>query len=160
MAGVAAAAVLAGSSAASAQRYRILIGVPGGRAEVAEFQPCIPAEGSGCGAWIDRTSPARNDQPAVVTAARTRDGTDSVYIQNGAVRMEPRRSSSGTAKVLGIKRALARAIVITPDSKYVFASFESTAADEVTILMIDLDTHTAIEKLVLPRVEGGLAMAR
>ena len=144
---------------ADAQRYRIAIGVPGGQTAIAEFRPCIPAEGSGCGAWIDHTSASVDGQPPVVKSALTRNGADSVSIANGGVRMRSmQKAARGDAKVLGIRQSVARAIALSADSRYVFAAYESTAADGVVVYMIDLDTRTAIASLPIARLEGGIGM--
>jgi hypothetical protein len=155
------ACIVAGvASRAGAQRYRVAIGVPGGQTAIAEFRPCIPAEGSGCGAWIDHTSPSTDGQPPVVKSALTRNGSDSVSIENGGVRMRSmKKSASGAAKVLGIRQSVARAIALSGDSRYVFAAYESTAVDGVVVYMIDLDTRTAIASLAIPRLDGGISMA-
>jgi hypothetical protein len=148
------------ASAAGAQRYRVAIGVPGGQTVVAEFRPCIPAEGSGCGAWIDHTSPSLEGQPPVVKAGLTGNGNDSVSIENGGIRMRSmKKTARGDAKVLGIRQSVARAIALSSDSRYAFAAYESTVADSVLVYMIDLDTRTAIASLAIPRLSGGIAMA-
>jgi hypothetical protein len=156
-----AAMIVAGlGSRAGAQRYRVAIGVPGGQTAIAEFRPCIPAEGSGCGAWIDHTSPSIDGQPPVVKSALTLNGSDSVSIANGGVRMRSmKKSARGDAKVLGIRQSVARAIALSGDSRYVFAAYESTAMDGVVVYMIDLDTRTAIASLPLRKLDGGISMA-
>src|SRR3954453_22243619 len=43
------------SVAAAQGRYRVVVGIAGTKQmSLIELVPCIPAEGSGCGAWVSR----------------------------------------------------------------------------------------------------------
>src|SRR5262249_52060970 len=74
----AAAASVLIASPAWAQRYRVLVADEGStRVSVVEFRPCVPAETSDCGAWLDRSydgtldssivRPTRRDSSVVST---------------------------------------------------------------------------------------------
>src|SRR6476660_10140707 len=85
---IAAAVVLATAAGrADAQRYRVLAASESGQRSVIEFRPCIPAEGSGCGAWIDREAVADTAIRLAPSTGARFGPADSIWIDRGAIRI-------------------------------------------------------------------------
>jgi hypothetical protein len=143
-------------------RYRVLVGLAGNRAAVVEFRPCIPAEGSDCGARVDRVidlvkdssvrAPAKND--------RVRADDREVAIVGGTLVVVPSGNDGKRAhRLRRDANFTAGALALSGDAKYVFVTFESgTAAVPSEIRMIDLSTGTSIAHAVLPATPGGVSM--
>jgi len=156
------ALALSAGNARAQGRYRVLVGLAGDRAVVVEFRPCIPAEGSDCGARVDRVidlakdssvhAPAKNDQ------VRAEDRT--VAIVGGTVVVIPLGNDGKRGhRMRRDANFTARALALSGDAQYVFVTFESgTAAVPSEIRMIDLSTGTSIAHAALPAAPGGVSM--
>ena len=162
--GVTAVAMLVLSSgAASAQgRYRVLVGLAGNRAAVVEFRPCIPAEGSDCGARVDRVIDLTKDSTVHAPRIDAHVSTEErgVILVGGTVVVMPSGNDGKRARRLHRDANFtARALALSGDAQYVFVTFESgTAAVPSEIRMIDLSTGTSIAHAVLPAAPGGVSM--
>jgi hypothetical protein len=143
---------------ADAQRYRVLVASESGQRSVIEFRPCIPAEGSGCGAWIDREAvPDSGIRLTPSTAASFGPG-DSVWIERGAIRMRSTRSS----RTIVDRRGAAAALVLAPMRDYAFVILQSltTDAPKSTVVMVDLSTRSVIASCPMPGRVYAIAMTR
>ena len=120
------------AGAASAQgRYRVLVGLAGDRAAVVEFRPCIPAEGSDCGARVDRVIDLAKDStvraPAKNDRARVEDR--EVAIVGGTVVVVPSGNDGKRAhRMHRDANFTAGALALSGDAQYVFVTFESGTA--------------------------------
>lgn len=155
--------LVAGARSALAQgRYRVLVGLAGERAAVVEFRPCVPAEGSDCGARIDRVIDLTRDSsvhaPRLDTRVRLENGEAAIV--GGTVVVMPVGNDGKRARRLRRDTNFtARALALSGDAQYVFVTFESgTAAVPSEIRMIDLSTGTSIAHAVLPAAPGGVSM--
>ena len=129
------------SSRGEAQRYRVMVANETGERSVIEFRPCIPAEGSGCGAWIDReASPDTSARLDPITGASFGPG-DSVWVDRGAIRI---RSARGGSKTIVDRRGAATTLALAPMRDYAFVVLRSTDAATSTVVMVDLSTRSVI----------------
>jgi hypothetical protein len=144
------------TASAQAQRYRVLVGSESGQRNVLEFRPCIPAEGSGCGAWIDReATPDTTARLASATSATFGPG-DSVWIEHGAIRIQ----STGQRKTLVDNRGAAHALALAPLRDYAFVILRAPSASASTIVMVDLSTRSVIASCPLPSLASTIAVVR
>ena len=153
---------LSAASARGQGRYRVLVGLVGDRAAVVEFRPCIPAEGSDCGARVDRVIDLAKDSSvhAPTKNDRVRAEDSDVAIVGGTVVVVPLANDGRRAhRMRKDANFTARALALSGDAQYVFVTFESgTAAVPSEIRMIDLSTGTSIAHAVLPATPGGVSM--
>ena len=149
-------------SSSAQGRYRVLVGLAGDRAAVVEFRPCIPAEGSDCGARVDRVIDLVKDSTvhAPRKIDRVRSDDRDVAIVGGTVVVVPWGNDDKRAhRMRRDANFTARALALSGDAQYVFVTFESgTAAVPSEIRMIDLSTGTSIAHAVLPATPGGVSM--
>jgi hypothetical protein len=147
-------------AAAHAQgRYRVAISTPGSsRVIVAEFRPCVPAEGSDCGGWIDKEADSASAIAPVVTNAVSPDARDSVSIRNGVVVLtrltSPRRQDT---RRLRSAFGAPVAVAISSDSRYAFVAYRAPSGDRALISMIDLSTRRSVFSLPLSHGVAGIA---
>jgi hypothetical protein len=150
-------AAVTGGTRAEAQRYRVLVASESGQRSVVEFRPCIPAEGSGCGAWIDREAVADSTvRLAPSTGARFGPG-DSVWVDRGAIRI---RSADGRSKTIQDPRGAATTLTLTPMRDYAFVVLRKTDAPASTIVMVDLSTRSVIANCPIADQAYALAVIR
>ena len=149
--------LVAASSGAAQARGRVYVAGVGEPGAVFEFRPCIPAEGSDCGAWIDH----RVDSSAVVpllAGYRSADGRDSVWAERGVLLMisNPPRPARRSGSRLTDPRG--RFVAVTPGTSghVAYAIVESAPPEPSWILMIDLDTHSAIASARFQFKPGGM----
>lgn len=161
--------ILVLAPSAHAQRYRVLVGVAGTtKMSLIEFSPCIPAETSACGAWINRVIDTASDSafgplPAVTTEQTARNQA-SAAIRNGKVSIRTTvRTSIGTrdeGNMIVDARRTATAVAITADARYAFAVFEAkTAGEQAMVRMIDFGTKSVIASIGLPDRPSGISIA-
>jgi hypothetical protein len=139
--------------------YRLVIGTPGSsRVTLAEFRPCVPAEGSDCGGWIDKEADLASPPPAVVTGAATPDARDSVSLLAGAV-MVTRLTSPRRGETVRLRSAFgtAAAVAVSGDSRYAFVAYRAPSHDRALISMIDLSTRRSVFSLPVPHDVAGIA---
>ena len=151
--GVALATTFAGARA-DAQRYRVMVASETGQRSVIEFRPCIPAEGSGCGAWIDREAvPDTITRLTPATGALFGPG-DSVWIDHGANRI---RDAKRRTKIIQDRRGAATTLTLAPMRDYAFVVLQSPDMQSSTVVMVDLSTRSVIANC--PIAERAYAVA-
>ena len=151
--GVALATTFAGARA-DAQRYRVMVASETGQRSVIEFRPCIPAEGSGCGAWIDREAIADTAIRLAPSTGARFGPADSVWIDRGAIRI---RSADGRSKTIRDPRGAATTLALAPMRDYAFVVLRKLDATESTVVMVDLSTRSVIANC--PIAERAYAVA-
>ena len=150
-------ALAATTGRADAQRYRVLVANESGQRSVIEFRPCIPAEGSGCGAWIDKEAmPDSGIRLTPSTGASFGPG-DSVWIERGAIRI---RNANHSSRTIQDRRGAAAALVLAPMRDYAFVILRATDAPASTVVMVDLSTRSVIASCPMPGRAYALAMVR
>src|SRR5215475_11110573 len=91
--------------AASAQRYRVVVGEEGStRVSLVEFRPCVPAETSDCGAWLVRTFDGTADstlRPGVGAQQIDLRRGGRIAIEGSAVVVTPLSSGGRPVRVTG-----------------------------------------------------------
>jgi len=154
----AAAVVLATAAGrADAQRYRVLAASESGQRSVIEFRPCIPAEGSGCGAWIDREAvPDTMTRLTPATGALFGPG-DSVWIDHGAIRI---RDAKRRTKIIQDRRGAATTLTLAPMRDYAFVVLQSPDMQSSTVVMVDLSTRSVIASCPMPGRVSAIAVVR
>jgi len=151
------AALVALAGRADAQRYRVLVATESGQRSVIQFSPCIPAEGSGCGAWIDREAvPDTGVRPASSTGALFGPG-DSVWTERGAIRI---RTANRSLKTLQDRRGAATALALAPSRDYAFVILQAPDSASSTVVMVDLSTRSVIASCPLSSRAYAIAMVR
>ena len=155
---LAAGLVLAATSGrADAQRYRVMVASEAGERSVIEFRPCIPAEGSGCGAWIDREAlPDTSTRLEPITGASFGPG-DSVWIDRGAIKI---RSARGGSKTIVDRRGAATTLSLAPMRDYAFVVLRPPDAATSTVVMVDLSTRSVIANCPMPGRAYALSVVR
>jgi len=149
--------VAATSSRADAQRYRVMVASDSGERSVIEFRPCIPAEGSGCGAWIDHEAlPDTSARLEPITGASFGPG-DSVWVDRGAIRI---RSARGGARTIVDRRGAATALALAPMRDYAFVILRPPDAATSTVVMVDLSTRSVIANCPMPGRAYALSVVR
>jgi hypothetical protein len=158
------------ASTADAQRYRVLVGIAGtAKMSLIEFSPCIPAETSACGAWVNRVIDTASDTsygslPAAATEQTARDRAAAISVHDGMlnVRSFEKNGASGAAKrtLIADPRRRATAVVVAGDSRYAFAVLEAKTAGEPSMVrMIDFGTKSVIASVGLAERPAGISMA-
>jgi hypothetical protein len=154
---IAAVACAAIGEPAAAQRYRVLVGSDDGQRSVVEFRPCIPAEGSACGAWVDREAVADANIQLASNSAATFSPGDSVWIEHGAIRIQGPGKQS---KTIADRRGAAQALVLAPMRDYAFVILRAPDAPASTVVMVDLSTRSIIASCPLQARATALAVMR
>jgi hypothetical protein len=144
------------TASAQAQRYRVLVGSENGQRTVVEFRPCIPAEGSGCGAWIDHEAAPDTAARLATTTNATFGPGDSLWIEHGAIRIR----TTGRLKTLVDNRGAAQALALAPLRDYAFVILRSSSAPASTIVMVDLSTRSVIASCPVPSLASTIAVMR
>ena len=153
----AAIALAAAAGHADAQRYRVLVATESGERSVIEFRPCIPAEGSGCGAWIDHEAvPDTTARLAPMTAVSFGPG-DSLWIERGAIRI---RGARGGSKTINDRRGAATTLALAPLRDYAFVILRSADSSASTVVMVDLSTRSVIASCPMPGRAYAIAVVR
>jgi len=155
---IAAAVVLATAAGrADAQRYRVLAASESGQRSVIEFRPCIPAEGSGCGAWIDREAvPDTGTRLTPATGALFGPG-DSVWIDHGAIRI---RDAKRRMKIIQDRRGAATTLTLAPMRDYAFVVLQSPDTQASTVVMVDLSTRSVVASCPVAGRVSAIAVVR
>jgi hypothetical protein len=150
------------SSVASAQRFRVVVGVAGTtKASVVEFRPCVPAETSDCGVWLDRVVDVAADSSYGVVAVHrsVTSGSATISIVDQSVAITPSKG----ARAVMVKGLHGRptALVAGGDGASVFVVSDSSVAGELPeVCLIDLRFNEVIARLKLDAPAAGIAMAR
>jgi hypothetical protein len=150
------------STVASAQRFRVVVGVAGTtKVSVVEFRPCVPAETSDCGVWLDRVVDAAVDSSYGPIAMRrsVESGTATVAIVGQAVAV----TLSEGGKAVTVKGIHGRPTALMPggDGASVFVvSAPSAAGESPEVCLIDLRFNEVVARLKLEAPAGGIGMAR
>lgn len=143
--------------ASAQQRGRVFVSAAEGPGAVFEFRPCIPAEGSDCGAWIDRDSLGT---VAVVRAVRA--GGDSLWIDRGVLKIRSLSTKPHSNElVIRDSRGEAMAIAVGPGARsayVVLVPLEPTYPNYV--VMVDLETRSAIASATFRFSPGGVGVVR
>jgi len=161
---LAVAAVSVGvASPAWAQRYRVLVSDEGStRVSVVEFRPCVPAETSDCGAWLDRTYDAALDSVGARPVHRTTAVVStrfavSIAIDGRKVVVTP--TGKGKRVVVSGTHGAPLALELSGDGAYVFGIFEGAPGQTPEIEMIDLNTNSVWAVFRLKARPAAVAMA-
>jgi hypothetical protein len=152
-----ATALLATASRADAQRYRVLVADENGQRSVLEFRPCIPAEGSGCGAWIDREAVPDTAARLLPTTGASFGPGDSVWVDRGVIRIRPAR---GTPRTIDDRRGAATTLALAPTRDYAFVVLRPADAATSTVVMVDLSTRSVIASCPMPGRAYALSVLR
>jgi hypothetical protein len=150
-----------------AQRYRVLVGIAGTRQmSLIEFSPCIPAETSACGAWVNRVIDTASDSsfgalPSVSIAQKSPDRVATIAIQDGYLSVSTVVvGRGGLGRLIADPRRTATAVTISGDSRYGFAVLEAkNPDDQAKIEMIDFASRRVIASIALTQRPSGIAMA-
>jgi hypothetical protein len=153
------------ATALHAQRYRVVVGSTGTpNTSIVEFRPCIPVEGSDCGAWIDRGTEMRTTGGVALPATQrdtTADGRYAISIRDGtvvvALRTGKNRGQSGIVTGLHGKAA---ALAVSADSQFAFVLTSRSDDDPGEVCMIYLDWRSVFARQTLPTASAGLAFVR
>jgi hypothetical protein len=137
-----------------------------------EFSPCIPAETSACGAWVNRVIDTASDTsygtlPAVATEQTARDRAAAISVRDGMLNVRSfaktgngGRGIGGEGTLITDPRRVATAVVVTSDSRYAFAVLEAKTAGEPSMVrMIDFGTKSVIASVGLAERPAGISMA-
>ena len=154
-----AAALTLSASAAHAQ-YRVELVVPNGKVAIAEFHPCAGAEGPDCGAWVDRTIVSPGTGLMLATRAISPNKHDSVTVEGGRLRIKALDGRTPQVMFLKMGTGVARGIIISRDSRYVFVVLENATGNPTDVMMVDLVTQNGIAGLVLDTPVLGIGMGR
>ena len=144
-------------SRADAQRYRVLVATETGQRSVIQFSPCIPAEGSACGAWIDREATADTGIRIASTIAAQFGPGDSLWLDHGAIRI---RNANGRSKTIQDQRGAATALALAPTRDYAFVILRKPDAPASTVVMVDLSTRSVIASCPMADRAYALAVIR
>jgi len=153
------------ASPAGAQRYRVLVSDEGStRVSVVEFRPCVPAETSDCGSWLDQVYDAALDSANARPTRRagsvvsSRFGV-SVAIQGAKVMVTPTGPGKGKAIAVSGTHGAPLALELSGDGAYVFGIFEGAAGQPPELEMIDLNTSSVWAVFRLKARPAAIAMA-
>jgi hypothetical protein len=157
------------SVAAAQGRYRVVVGIAGTKQmSLIELVPCIPAEGSGCGAWVSRVIDTAADTtlgptpPAITTGETAPDHLSRISVQGSSLIVEGLSKQGIRQRVRKIHDPLRTptAVAISPDSRYAFVVLEAKSdTNAAQVRMIDLSTQTAIATMGLRARPAGIAIA-
>jgi len=140
------------------QRGRVFVaGVNGQPGAVFEFRPCIPAEGSDCGAWIDRDSVGAT--PAVRAA---RVGDDSLWIDHGVLKIKSVGTKPHSKElVLRDKRGEATSVAVSAAARAAYVVLVPSAPSAPNyVVMVDLETRHPIASASFRFSPGGVGVVR
>jgi hypothetical protein len=154
-----AVALTLSASAAHAQ-YRIELVVPNGKVATAEFHPCVGAEGPDCGAWVDRTIASPGTGLMLATRAVSPNKHDSVTVEGGRLRIKTLDGRTPPVMLLKMGTGVARGLIVSRDSRYVFVVLENATGNPTDVMMIDLITQSGVAGLVLDTPVLGIGMGR
>ena len=150
-----------------AQRYQVAAGDAATKTvSVVEFRLCIPAETSDCGAWVDHVADPSEDAgaglPPAVRALRSPNGRDSLWIENGVVKL---RASAPRARTYVVRDARGSAIALaaSADPRYAFALLDAppgAIGAHSTIVMIDVERRSVVDSFGSSARLSGIAMIR
>lgn len=151
-----------------AQRYQVAAGDAANKTvSVIEFRLCIPAETSDCGAWVDHvvdlTGDAGAGLPPAVRALRTPNGRDSLWIEDGAVKLRASAPPRARTYVVRDARGSAIALAASADPRYAFALLEAppgASGAHSTIVMIDVERRSVVDSFGSSARLSGIAMVR
>ena len=152
-----AAALVTMAGPAHAQRYRVLVASESGQRSVIEFRPCIPAEGSACGAWIDREALPDTAIPLTQSTGALFGPGDSVWVERGAIRI---RHAGGRSKTIQDRRGAATTLALAPMRDYAFVVLQSADSPASTVVMVDLSTRSIIASCPMPGRAYAVAVVR
>lgn len=152
---------------AVAQRIQVAAGDTAAKTvSVVEFRLCIPAETSDCGAWVDRVVDLAGDgdaaMPPAIRALRAPNGRDSLWIENGAVRIRATAAAQPRTFVVRVAQGTAVALAASGDQRYAFALVDPPPGHSggSTIVMIDLERHSVVDSFGSRTRFTGIAMVR
>lgn len=149
--------------AASAQRYRVVVGEEGStRVSLVEFRPCVPAETSDCGAWLVRTFDGPADstlRPGVGALQIDSRRGSRIVIEGSAVVVTTLSSGAGQPVRVTGTHGRPIALALAPDEAYAFGIFAGAAGQSSELAMIDLNTCTVWAIFPLAGRPAGIAMA-
>jgi hypothetical protein len=140
-----------------AQRYRVLVADERGERNVIEFRPCIPAEGSGCGAWIDREAEPDTTTRLAPRVSAAFGPADSVWIEKGALRI---RGAKGEPTTIHDRRGAATTLALAPTRDYAFVVLRPAKSATSTVAMVDLSTRSIIASCPMPSAVSALSVIR
>lgn len=150
---------------ARAQRYRVLVSDEGStRVSVVEFRPCVPAETSDCGSWLDHVYDAAGDSSTArpthraSTVVSTRFAA-SIAIAGARVVVTPTLNAKGKPVVVSGTHGVPLALELSGDGAYVFGIFEGAAGQPPELEMIDLNTSSVWGIFRLKARPAAIAMA-
>jgi hypothetical protein len=153
------------ASPARAQRYRVLVSEEGStRVSVVDFRPCVPAETSDCGAWLDRVYDAALDSTAMRPTRRLtqivseRAGV-SVAIRGGTVVVTSVSPANAKPVIVSGTHGTPLALELAGDGAYAFAIVEGAANRSPELEMIDLNTNSVWAVFPLKARPAAIAMA-
>ena len=130
-----------------------------------EFSPCIPAETSACGGWVDRVIDTSADTsygplPKAVTEQRSASREAVIAIQNDGLLVRSLTKNGGAPRLVVDKQRKATAVAVSVDSRYAFVVLEAkTPGDQAMIRMIHLASKSVIASLGLAERPAGISMA-
>jgi hypothetical protein len=152
---------------AIAQRIQVAAGDPVGKTvSVIEFRLCIPAETSDCGAWVDRVVDLTGESDAVMPptmrALHATNGRDSLWIENGVVKVRATATARARTYVVSDVHGTAVALAASGDPRYAFALVTPNRGESggSAIVMIDLDHHSVVDSFGSRTRFTGIAMVR
>lgn len=152
-------ALTLGATAAHAQ-YRVELVVPNGKVAIAQFHPCVGAEGPDCGAWVERTMVSPGTGLMLATRAISPNKHDSVTVDGGRLRIKALDGRKPEVMLLTMGTGVARGLIVSRDSRYVFVVLENATGNPADVMMIDLVTQNAVAGLVLDTQVLGIGMGR
>jgi len=155
-------------AALHAQRYQVAAGDAANKTvSVVEFRLCIPAETSDCGAWVDHvvglTQDASAGLPPAVRALRSPNGRDSLWIENGVVKLRANAPPHARTYVVRDARGSAIALAASADPRYAFALLDAppgASGAHSTIVMIDVERRSVVDSFGSSARLSGIAMVR
>jgi hypothetical protein len=152
---------------AIAQRIQVAAGDTVGKTvSVIEFRLCIPAETSDCGAWMDRVVDMTGDDtaamPPAVRALHAPNGRDSLWIEDGVVRVRATATARARTYVVSDVHGTAVALAASGDPRYAFALVDLHPGQRggSAIVMIDLERHSVVDSFGSRTRFTGIAMVR
>jgi len=156
------ASVLTVRPARAQGRYRVVVGSSETlRGAVVEFRPCVPAEGSDCGARIERSidfagDSAEHAPPAAVLRAQLWNARDSLVLDRGAI---SQRAPRARAAVLRDRRGDAVALAADAPYAFILLAGQRSGHDPDVVVMYDTDTHSIIANCALRDRATGVRLA-
>lgn len=131
-----------------------------------EFSPCIPAETSSCGAWVNRVIDTANDTsfgplPSVSTEEKSSDRVATILVQDGHLNVSTFVAGrGGLGRLIADPRRTATAVTISGDSRYGFAVLEAKSpGGQAMVEMIDFASRRVIASIAIAQRPLGISMA-